>query len=144
MTSSQQMTPSTQSSTRCEFDGFILLQTRFTLVCILLAYCCQNEFFRSTISNVTPQGPLRFVHHRGPKEVTSSCSTTDATPDAQQLINSTTDIYVNIMMENRMTQGYIAFWSMLRTSISTFSFLICHVRSKYLTSRWNLCCQTVA
>uniref|UniRef100_A0A453PD67 Uncharacterized protein n=1 Tax=Aegilops tauschii subsp. strangulata TaxID=200361 RepID=A0A453PD67_AEGTS len=59
--------------------------------------------------------PLRFVHHGGLKEVISSWWTADATLSALRLINSTADIYVNMMIENHQSVGdiYIYLLSML-------------------------------
>lgn len=65
----------------------------------------------------------------------SSWWTADATRSALRLMNSTTDIYVNMMIENHQSVGDIYIPSVhAEPSMGTFSFRICHVRSKCLTS----------
>lgn len=135
MSFSQQKMPSTQSSTQCEFCLLILQQNlMFILYPVVFTI---NPLTKLSI--VTPQGPLRRLHHWELEEVISSWSTAEATWFTEQfLINSTT--YVNIHGLKPVLRGYIPSTIHVKTRSSTFSFHVCHVRysgPKHLTPLLN-------
>lgn len=117
MSFSQQKMPSTQSSTQC---GFCLLILQQNLMFILYPVVFTiNPLTKPSI--VTPQGPLRRLHHWELEEVISSWSTAEATWFTEQfLINSTT--YVNIHGLKPVLRGYIPSTIHVKTRSSTFFF----------------------
>jgi hypothetical protein len=121
---------------------------------VLLLHTSTNHFVAAVFDLLLPEPILSLNHFKCHTAGTCTVHTSSRAwgSDLQQrnwrcyaihsTTNSKTDIYVNIMIENHGSGIYYLRF-MLRTSVSAFCFRICHVRSKYLTSCWNLCCRTV-